>query len=63
VEKACKIWNELQAEVRALRRDLANAIEELCVNDQPVSPIYYEEIRCFLDRCAHAPTNPPDQWS
>jgi len=54
VEKACKVWNELQTELRMLRRDLANAIEDLCVNDYQVSPIYYEEIRIFLDRCAHA---------
>lgn len=50
--EARKRFDELQVKLRQLPRDLVDAIETLCVEDAHPLPIYYEQIRAFLNHLA-----------
>jgi hypothetical protein len=52
VRSATEAWESLDGFFQQLRRDLRKAIMDLCVEDQPVSPVHYTEIAGVLDGLA-----------
>ena len=51
IREATRSWEAVESEIP---RELRHAVQSLCVEDRPISPIFYEDIRRLLSRLSTA---------